>query len=457
MNFTDFKISLDENSKISPSFRQNYEKTKTLELILNITKSLNKSLILEDVLRMVLNNAILLTNSDRGFIVLNNQVNKLDFAIGLNSVGHQLTETDFQISTTVVEDVYDTGLARFIEDAQSDTNHSISKSILYLDLQTILCAPLIIGDKKIGVIYLDSKSLNKIKITEIMYAFEILAGQAAIAIQNAQLFKEQVDVNKELLRMNDELNESRIIAEESNKFKSSLMKNMSHEFRTPMNGILGLGGILRDVLKDHEEGVLLENMLDASKRLLKTLSELLDLSDLESTTVKLKKNMIQASKVVYKIADLASHTAKTRGLQLTVEIENDFFIEFDNNYFHQMLDSLVDNAMKFTNEGSIQITCAVVEGAGVIEVSDTGIGISKEHQELVFDAFRQASEGFSRSYEGCGLGLTLVKRILDLAGGNISIDSKVGSGTTITLSFHNLATPLIEESARQSKKKYSVG
>ncbi len=457
MNFSDFRISLDENSKTGSLSKHHYEKSKTLELILNITKGLNKSLILEDVLRMVLNNAILLTNSDRGFIVLKNQANKLDFAIGLNSLDHQLTETDFQISTTVVEDVYDTGLARFIEDAQSDTNHNISKSILYLDLQTILCAPLIIGDKKIGVIYLDSKSLNKIKITEIMYAFEILAGQAAIAIQNAQLFKEQVDANKELLRMNDELNDARIIAEESNKFKSSLMKNMNHEFRTPMNGILGLGGILREALKDQEEGVLLENMLDASKRLLKTLSELLDFSDLESSAINLRKDMIQASKIVHKIAAAASQTAKTKGLKFTVEIECDFFIEFDNNYFHQMLDSLVDNAIKFTNEGSIQIACSVVDGAGVVKVSDTGIGISKEHQELVFDAFRQASEGFSRSYEGCGLGLTLVKRILDLAGGNISIDSKIGSGTTITLSFHNLATPIIEESVNHSKKKYSVG
>lgn len=453
MNFSDFKSSLNAGTKtrLFPMF--NYEKTKTLELILDITKSLNRSLILEDVLRLVLNNAIFITNSDRGFIVLKNQTSKLDFAIGLNSKGILLTEEDFQISKTVVDDVYHTGLAHFIEDAQSHNNHDISKSILFLDLQTILCAPLIIGDKKIGVIYLDSKSLNKIKITEIMYSFEILAGQAAIAIQNAQSFKEQVDANKELLRVNNELNEARIIAEESDKFKSSLMKNMSHEFRTPMNGILGLGGILREVLKDHEEGMLLENMLDASRRLLKTLSELLDLSDLESSTVHLKKDWIQASKALGDISAATVNLAEAKRLKFIVEIKNDFFINFDDTYFHRLVESLVDNALKFTSRGSIQITCDVIDGQGIIQVADTGVGISKEHRVLVFDAFRQASEGFSRSHEGCGLGLTLVKKILELAGGNISIESEVDHGTCFTISFPEPEINVFSEAKHRSEKK----
>lgn len=454
MNFSDFKSTMDAGTKtkIFPMF--NYEKTKTLELILDITKSLNRSLILEDVLSLVLNNAIFITNSDRGFIVLKNSNGHLDFALGLNSKGSVLTEVDFQISRTVVEDVYHTGLAHFIEDAQGNNNHDISKSILFLDLQTILCAPLIIGDKKIGVIYLDSKSLNKIKITEIMYSFEILAGQAAIAIQNAQSFKEQVDANKELLRVNNELNEARIIAEESNKFKSALMKNMSHEFRTPMNGILGLGGILREVLKDHEEGILLENMLDASKRLLKTLSELLDLSDLESGAVKLKNKKIQASKILGDISATASPLAETKGLKFITEIKNDFFIKFDETYFYQLIESLADNALKFTSHGLVEITCDVVDEQGIIKVTDTGIGISEEHQSMVFDAFRQASEGFSRTYEGCGLGLTLVKRIIDLAGGTISVESKIGFGTSFTLTFPNLLFPVAASAKQKTEKKH---
>lgn len=455
MKFSDFKSSLDANNKTDSFSVKHSEKTKTLELILDITKSLNRTLILEDVLTLVLNNAILLTNSDRGFLVLKNNQDKLDFAIGLNSKGTSLTEKDFQISTTVVEEVFHTGLARFVEEAQSDTNNDISKSILLLDLQTILCAPLIIGDKKIGVIYLDSKSLNKIKIKEITNAFEILAGQAAIAIQNAQSFKEQIDANKELIRVNNELNEARIIAEKSNKFKSSLMKNMSHEFRTPMNGILGLGGILRESLNDHEDVALLDKIMDDSKRLLKTLSEILDLSDLESTTIQLRNDFIQVSKVVGDIASSSAHSAKEKQLEFIVDIKNDFFIKFDERYFQQSLESLVENAIKFTSHGYIQITCDVNDEKGIIKVADSGIGISPEYQETIFEAFRQASEGLDRSYEGCGLGLTLVKKIVDLTGGNISVESKIDVGTTFTLSFPNLETPVNYKAHSNPRNSYS--
>ena len=434
MKFSDFKSSLDDNNKKNASSEQHSEKTKTLELILDITKSLNRTLILEDVLTLVLNNAILLTNSDRGFIVLKNNHEKLDFAIGLNSKGNSLAEEDFQVSTTVVDEVFHTGLASFIEEAQSDTDHDVSKSILSLNLQTILCAPLIIGDKKIGVIYLDSKSLNRIKIKEITYAFEILAGQAAIAIQNAQSFKKQIDANKEL-------NEARIITEKSSKFKSSLMKNMSHEFRTPMIGILGLGEILRESLNHHEDVILLDEIMEDSKRLLKTLSKILELSDLETTTLQLRGEVIEVGKAIDDVAFAQAHEAEEKGLELLVEIKNDFHINFDERYFHQLLESLVENAIKYTSRGTVTITSEVIAGEGIIKIADTGIGISEDHYQTIFEAFRQASEGFERSYDGCGLGLTLVKRIVDLAGGIISVESKVGLGTTFVVSFPNLESP----------------
>jgi len=435
MKFSDFKSSLDTRQNTAFFSSHNSEKTKTLELILNITKSLNRTLILDDVLSLVLRNAILLTHSDRGFIVLKNFDDKLEFAIGLNSSETFLTEEDFQISTSVVEDVFDTGLARFIEDAQSDTNNDISKSIFVLDLKTILCAPLIIGDTKIGVIYLDSKSLNRIRISEITYAFEILAGQAAIAIQNAQAFKEQLDANKELLRVNNELNYARLVAEKSSKFKSSLMRNLNHEFRTPMNGILGLGGILRESLADEDHHEILDKILFASRRLLKTLTEILDLSNLESTTIQLEGSAIQASKIIEAVSNSATPQAKAKNLDFTVTIKNDFFIKFDARYFQQLLESLIENALKFTNTGFVKIICNIENGKGIITVADSGIGIEKELQETIFEAFRQASEGLDRSYEGCGLGLTLVKKIVDLAGGSISVESIVNSGTTFTLLF----------------------
>jgi len=230
---------------------------------------------------------------------------------------------------------------------------------------------------------------------------------------------------------------------------------MSHEFRTPMNGILGLGGILREALNDHEDAALLDKMLDASKRLLKTLSEILDLSDLESTTIQLGNDFIQVSKVVGDIASSSVHSAEEKKLEFIVDIKNDFFIKFDERYFHQLLESLVENALKFTTHGFIQITCDVNDEKGIIKVADSGIGISPENQETIFEAFRQASEGFDRSYEGCGLGLTLIKRIVDLAGGSISVESKVGAGTTFILSFSNLENSVNYKAPLHLQNSYS--
>ncbi|MGE5438202.1 MAG: GAF domain-containing protein, partial [Syntrophothermus sp.] len=139
MKFSEFKSLVDNNSVQDVSA----EKLKNLELILDIVKSINGSLILEDVLELVLKNAIKLTNSDRGFIVLKNPSGNLEFKLGLNADNKSLPESSFHISNSVVQDVSETGQSRFIENAQGDNDNDPSKSILVLELQTILCSPLI--------------------------------------------------------------------------------------------------------------------------------------------------------------------------------------------------------------------------------------------------------------------------------------------------------------------------
>ena len=200
MKFSELKNKIDEAQK--NSITDEAVRVKNLEVILDIVKSINRTLIIEDVLELVLKNAIKLTNSERGFIVLSSSAGNLEYKIGLDAEGNSLSENLFNVSTTVVKDVFETGQSKFIESAQSDTNYDSSKSILRLELQTILCAPLITDEKKIGVIYVDSKQLHKIKIREITDTFEILAGQAATAIRNAQLYNGQVNAYNALQEAN---------------------------------------------------------------------------------------------------------------------------------------------------------------------------------------------------------------------------------------------------------------
>src|SRR4030067_1782933 len=250
MKFSEFKKNIDETlpGTIHNGDDSN-EKVKNLELILDIVNSINRSLILDDVLELVLKNAITLTNSDRGFIVLKNQSGKLEFKLGLDAAGNILPESLFNVSNTVVENVFEEGQSRFIEGAQSDTNYDPSKSILRLELQTILCSPLITDDKQIGVIYVDSKHLHKIKVRETTDTFEILAGQAATAIRNAQLYHGQVNAYNALQEANTQL-----IRAERKALKSSIDAEIGQSLQGLVHiALLETESLMRTIEKAQKE------------------------------------------------------------------------------------------------------------------------------------------------------------------------------------------------------------
>ena len=247
MKFSEFKKNLDAMESMDVSEAPG-EKIKNLEVILDIIKSINSSLILEDVLELVLKNAIRLTNSERGFIVLKNNLGELEYRLGLDNDNNTLPESLFEVSTTVVEDVFATGQSKFIEGAQND-NYDPSKSILKLELQTILCSPLITEGKKIGVIYVDSKFLHKIRVREITDTFEILAGQAAIAIRNAQLYNGQVNAYNALQEANTQL----ILAE-----RKALKSSIDSEIGQSLQGLVHLAlleteSLMRVIEKTHKD------------------------------------------------------------------------------------------------------------------------------------------------------------------------------------------------------------
>src|SRR5690554_751351 len=178
MRLSEFRESVLREDNYLLSEQTDNNKAKNLELILDVVKNINNSLILDDVLTVLLTHAIEISDAERGFIVLKKAGGGLEYKIGLDAKGVKLPEHHFNISTSVVQDVWETGRPKYIEGAQNNNGNKISKSIINLSLQTILCAPLITNEKNLGVIYLDSKFLKKVNIREITYAIEILAGQA---------------------------------------------------------------------------------------------------------------------------------------------------------------------------------------------------------------------------------------------------------------------------------------
>lgn len=262
--------------------------------------------------------------------------------------------------------------------------------------------------------------------------------------------KEDITEKKEII---NQLIIAKEKAEEMNKMKSNFLANMSHEIRTPFNGILGFAELLKEALENENE---LKQMADAihksGRRLLETLNLILNFSKLEAERVDVHLEPVNIVPLVEDTCNLFSVLAQKKGLELKKIInDSDICIHIDVNMLNSILTNLINNAIKYTESGSVTIKVQKINSEVEISVIDTGIGIPDNKQELIWEEFRQVSEGIGRSFEGTGLGLTITKKYTNLLNGQISMTSKYGVGSTFVVKF-----PLSEyEPVVSSKKTYS--
>jgi PAS domain S-box-containing protein len=229
-------------------------------------------------------------------------------------------------------------------------------------------------------------------------------------------------------------------AEEMNRLKSNFLANMSHELRTPMIGILGYSEILKTELETVELKDMAETIHLSARRLLGTLNQLLDLSRIESNKFEIKTEPLNINNELAGIIRSFEGAAGNKGLYLKFNaIDNGIHSILDRGIFEKIMNNLLNNAIKFTNTGgvTVEVKRGIKENTkcGIIKVMDTGIGIKKENQDIIFEEFRQVSEGLSRKYEGTGLGLTITKKSIELMNGRIVVESEPGEGSTFTICF----------------------
>lgn len=244
----------------------------------------------------------------------------------------------------------------------------------------------------------------------------------------------------EAKKSRDELIKAKEKAEEINRLKTSFLANMSHELRTPMIGILGFSEILREELNNPQHRDMIDTIITSSNRLLNTLNLLLDLSRIESSTEELNLNNLNISSTVEQIVKSFEGAVKRKNLFLKLTILDDKVSSYlDNRTFEGITNNLLNNAIKFTSKGGVEVfvLSEMINNKpfAVIKVADTGIGIPKESQQIIFEEFRQVSEGLNRMYDGSGLGLTITKKTVELMNGKISVGSTEGVGSTFTICF----------------------
>jgi signal transduction histidine kinase len=410
-------------------------RVQRLERILEIGRELTSTVALEPLLHRIVEVAAEVTGSEgASLLLLDTRTGELRFR-AVSGAPSELFNMPVPVDDSVAGAVLLSGEPSAISDTRSEPRHydAVGEQV-GLDVHSLLAVPLQIKERRIGVL----EAINKIGEDtfgqEDVETLTALAAQAAVAIENARLVEALQDAYGRL--------------GELDQLKSDFIAIASHELRTPLSLILLYGRMLRDQLED-TVGLQVDAVLRSAMRLKHIMETMLNLRYLETGQMSLKIASFDMRTLVQEACGEYETIAETSRLVLGSDLpDEEVFIEADRETLRVILDNLISNAVKFTPAGGrIEVALRNMDGEVELIVSDTGVGIAEEELERIFDRFYQVEDHMTRRHGGMGLGLSIVKGLVEHHDGRVWVESVLGRGSrfVVVLPVQQAVQPFDEE------------
>jgi predicted ATPase/signal transduction histidine kinase/CheY-like chemotaxis protein/tRNA A-37 threonylcarbamoyl transferase component Bud32 len=447
-----------------------------LAAVTKASQALSGEIVLDKLLTKLMHIVIENAGAEIGFLILEKAGSLFVEAAGIFDQDEIIVQQSMPVDSSqelpisVINYVHRTHQNVVLNDATTEGVFTTDNYIINHQPKSVLCTPIINQGKLIGILYLENNLITGAFTPERLKVLQLLSSQAAISIENARLYNDLEEYNRNLevkvqqrtleleaknLQLQQEIRDrqrAEEAAEAANRAKSEFLANMSHELRTPLNGILGYAQIFQKSKNLTEQQINGVNIIyQCGEHLLTLINDILDVSKIEARKMELYAKEFHFPDFLDNIVQMCFVTAQNKGISLVYKLLSPLprIVRADEKRLRQILINLLSNAIKFTEKGSITFTVEVIDDRkGVIgkeeqpnqlpitkirfQVEDTGIGIAQDKLEAIFLPFQQVGEA-SRKTEGTGLGLAISRQLVQMMGGELKVKSSLDKGSIFWL------------------------